>query len=1641
MERNKVNTQIMAKKTDEVDVSSLIEQPIESDHVEVSSLIEDPSSKKKAPTTPANGDSGLGLDAGTSGSETGGSEPAVSTLTEPQPENINPYTLKDYHPIKSKIEGVKSVLNSYREGAPILPSLGRAMTPEEQNKLDSDFESLKNFVGDSQGATAKIKQGVWATNKVLGEAIDEVLKFPGRFVDQTKDLFSKGVKAIDESIQSTAIPTLDAEHIAKLSPEIQRLGKLNAVDKSAHALSGAAKIVFGALNVVEAPAMMAFSGATESAGKLIGEDAVNKVMAPVTSALGIDENSSELAKLAGSIGDLVVVGAVLHSANKGLGAKKISDAAERFKQNKATEEDLHTLHDFIAENPETINEASKNVVEGNHKKQLDEIPQPILDLGKQHEAILADAANQTGLAKEVLEKKAAEIAEKHNAGMKSHVENQNTKDNILALEKSKEGLSKDSQDVIDEKIQELQKELPQPTEDNTVMPETDKEGKTIKPIQDESESKNNAEENSEGIQEPIGESETGSNQEKELLKVGGEQQQAPEIKSEDVVSPSESENNTLPKEPILPIEEANTGTAVSSKKKASPKKKDNADLGLPKTIQEAQTMYAKKEIGLPELQKHLERIRKTISHETTQKFYQDANGMGKDGRIPVSPIEPTSPKKISDIVLDVTNDTKQRLLYSKTGRSLGSYSPGNSAIKIRYSGDLDTTAHEVGHSVDDLFGVLDNPPSSLDSELSKFWDYGSKPPASLDPVKALSYKRSEGFAEWLRAFMVNPEEAKTSAPELFKLYDSKVDDQYKGALNKFSTDIREFAGSTGRDMTLANIEFEPKKADGIIKEILSKKDSGNEFSISFADKLNANFVNPLNAFNKAFEYAKGIKGIDEVLPEDNPEILSRLLLGFDGKYGEMLDQGMVDSENRILNDAKGNPKNLNWLLEPLNATDKTTIENDMKDVVAYMVSERTVELAKKFGRENVLTGIGGGIFKDMDVAQKTLNEFKNGDSEKFTRIQEAAKRYREFSDDILKYMVDKGRMSEKQYKQIKDDNLQYVALNRVMETEPGREIEPMFGGSNKIGSKSDPVMKITGSTKQIVNPYSSLINTLYKAVRESDRNEVLKSFRDIIYEPRNMHENNPKRFSDIGIIGKEGDKNSITIFVDGKPEQWIFQEDIYKALKGLDSEAYKLPSIITALPKVLRWTVTNFPTFALRNIARDFQDRIIKTEDNSGFKDLFGDKKHWHDVAVNGGLNSGYYFRDRASYYGLLDEAMNDLSKNKKTIILDPKRLKGAFEGYKNLLQKSETVNRVAEYRAAFRKAKTKGMDDYNASLYGAFKSRDLMDFQLMGNYMKIINQLVPFSNASVQGLRKAVVSAKNNPSGFATRMFLTTVVPSTALWLLNHKDDETAKEYEALPAYQRDMAWNFKIGPNTWASIPKPYELSLLGAGTDRTMSAATGNEKSFTGYGGSIAKAFSPVDEGNFAGPFQGIVEGLTNHDFFRDKYIVPPHENALDLSLRNTERASRFGKALQEVSGMDARKIDHFVKSQFSYFGNAALKTSNIGREDGDKFNIGDLGFFKQTPAYNSQPVQDFMKYAEKWGLTSSKQYKEFGKLAANYFNAENDIGKDATAGILVDYAKSVLRDWERSNKKKELKPKGGTPNASQDRSSGITTTPIK
>lgn len=609
-----------------------------------------------------------------------------------------------------------------------------------------------------------------------------------------------------------------------------------------------------------------------------------------------------------------------------------------------------------------------------------------------------------------------------------------------------------------------------------------------------------------------------------------------------------------------------------------------------------------------------------------------------------------------------------------------------------------------------------------------------------------------------------------------------------------------------------------------------------------------------------------------------------------------------------------------------------------------------------------IAGIGGGISSDEVVAHRTVAEFSH-DPKRLAMAQDAARRYRVWADALLRYQVDKGILSEDAYEYIRDHNQYYTAMQREMDniTPPGRGT-----GGSRLGSGKQLIHKFEGSQRQIKDPYQSLVDKTFETINEADRNEALVAFRDLLTGNRQMGQGPVQNFASIGRLARDGDVNTIKIkvrHVDPKTqvesirtEHWQFEEGVYKALKGFTSEPIMLPAWARVVPGIMRESVTHFPAFLARNVVRDALDRAIKTEVGSSFRDFARTAPaELRDFRLAGGDQAGHYLQSRENYNRTLSAATRDLATKPGNIMARPANY---LRRYQNLAKSSELVNRMAEYRAGYRHAtNVLGYDPYNAQLFAASKARGLMDFAVAGEYGRIINQLIPFTNATLQGTASLFRAARRNPGLFAARWGMHILAPTIAVYLWNRaQGGSTLAEYQQMPAYQRDLFWNFKVGPDAWVRIPKGYEVATMAAGVERALDMALGNKLAFDGYAGSLARSFLPIDESAIAGPLKTFLETMVNYSFFKGKSIVPPDEDKKRLELRRgATNSSSFGQALGHVLNADPRKVDYTMGNQLGGFGQL------LGTRSLTDALMTTSGFMTHSPGINARDVQGTMNAA--------------------------------------------------------------------------------
>ena len=1025
-------------------------------------------------------------------------------------------------------------------------------------------------------------------------------------------------------------------------------------------------------------------------------------------------------------------------------------------------------------------------------------------------------------------------------------------------------------------------------------------------------------------------------------------------------------------------------------------------------------------------------------------------------RIPVKPIVGRLAKSPYQIINDYSKAIGKLFQVRRLKPAqLGVYRPGSTMTANRFAGDLDTAAHELaGHWTDDKHGLgkpwMNDKTSPYDAELAGFWIHGS-------PSNDMKIKRAEGIAEFFRAYIMDPVTTIKQAPKFSAYVEQTLPKDALAALNQFSDDVRTWAGENPLRRAGLNIRMErPSVKERLYKALFG---DGREFSKSWVDELAARFSDNYHYAVKGFETALRMQGksIKNLKPSENFDLLVRWLSGHENRFSEQLENGLTPLQvtqveidpttgkpfppgsviklnprmevQRLTDPVTGQPMNLAWLLEAFDTSSKAAQDQDARDASALMVAERTLERGRQIDAEaqaqitptttpkqraailaeaerakSKISGLGAGMMSDVQAANQAITAL-NQDPNKAKRLREAARRYRAWANANLELMVEGGRMTREQVDAIKAANTQYVDMHRLSEE---FEVESMVAQSKggSLGTAKELMKRFKGSTLEIDNVYASLLKQTEAIQKEVARNRVMQTFVQQLESARGLYDGAAVELDRIGSKVSSEDRNTMTVYRNGKAEFWKLDKDIHAAIKGFgELGSNELLDVISKVTGVIRYVITRSPAFAIRNPLRDTIQRSVVSHSAARPWDILrgytdADKRRMQ--AFGGGM-FGHYGKDRFAWNKELERGMKEMRKDPRNILMTPLEL---WKGWERMLEASETLGRVAEFRKAYDKGvKELGYTPDEAALYAAGEARGLLDFAKMGTWMRQINKVIPFSNAAVRGLARSASGFMEDPVGFGVRWTLFVAMPTLAVRMLaKQMGGDVEEEYQQLPAWQRDFFWNVKVG-SYWLRIPKPYELGVMAGGVERALSRELGEKNSFDGYGGSVLKAMLPVgDFPSLLGPLKAPAEVAFNRDTFRDRDIVPIWERDLKLDLRKgANNASMVGQSVGRMLGVDPRNIDHLMGS-FGGLGTSVVDFTRPERKLGESA-LKATGLVLPTISSQSKDYQWVVDWAKANGKLGEKHVKALRDLAQEVYKAKTPQEADDLAKLVRRQATAI------------------------------------
>lgn len=542
-------------------------------------------------------------------------------------------------------------------------------------------------------------------------------------------------------------------------------------------------------------------------------------------------------------------------------------------------------------------------------------------------------------------------------------------------------------------------------------------------------------------------------------------------------------------------------------------------------------------------------------------------------------------------------------------------------------------------------------------------------------------------------------------------------------------------------------------------------------------------------------------------------------------------------------------------------------------------------------------------------------------------MEAARKELVAYSNRRLDTLVESGVLSKGQVDTMRSKWQNYMPLNRVFDD---AKVEFQSGLGKSFVNVGDPIQKLKGSNREVIDPIESMIKNTFKTEMAAGRNKVGRQLSSLAKD--DVDSLLVRKLAEGEDVGR---KNVVNILENGEKIYFEVTPEVYKALKGMGKETSNL--LIKALQapaSVLRAGATLTPEFALRNPMRDIVQAFINSE--SGFNPITDFAAGLASYIKKGDLyksflenNGGYgniISMDRNSHREIVNRMLKETPTGKFVNIVNPQSW---LRVLRSISDATESATKIGEFRAALRSGAT--------PQEAAYRARDLMDFARAGSSIRQANKVVAFLNANIQGKSKLIRSIERDPLGVGSRMVATMAVPSIAAYAANNAlaNDRQKAQIKDAPNWLRDTFWLIAVpGTDIVARLPKPFEGAAVSNVVERFMDYMLENDK--TAFDDFIKATASQQAIPVMLTGLTPLIEGMTNYSFFRQSPIIPMREQYLQRKDQQDIYTSEVGKTIaggigkvfgEETNFASPRIVDNTIKGMTAGLGGYALDFADM------------------------------------------------------------------------------------------------------------------
>lgn len=557
----------------------------------------------------------------------------------------------------------------------------------------------------------------------------------------------------------------------------------------------------------------------------------------------------------------------------------------------------------------------------------------------------------------------------------------------------------------------------------------------------------------------------------------------------------------------------------------------------------------------------------------------------------------------------------------------------------------------------------------------------------------------------------------------------------------------------------------------------------------------------------------------------------------------------------------------------------------------------------------------------------------------------------QYNQKLLDKTVEYGLISKETADMLKKKYPDYVPFERIFSPE---ELNPAKGnGAGPASLSTQSVIKrIEGSERQIQPPLESILSKTNDVIAQGERNLAAQEVAKTMDLP-----GNPLGLRELKAGETIGAKPTISFLENGVKRVFETTPEVAAAAKSLTRQQLGLVGKILSYPtRALRLGATGLNVgFAGANVVKDLASSFINSKNplSSSVANpkvflkalaaaLHHNGKSYQEVVRAGAAGTSYDIGRNAAKatVGKIRSERNIATKALYTV-RHPSELVRIAE---DTIGRSEEFGRALQYYGGKSAAVRQGMTQEMATKYGADAARNnTVNFARAGEYARVLNSVLPYFNAGIQGSRTFMRNVKERPAQTVSKVVITAFMPVAAVTAWNVGDSKRREAYDDISDYEKQN--NIIIVPpnpvkddkGRWnvMKIPMSQEVANLGSIVRNGVEAMAGDANFDVGAAfGDLIGTTTSLNAGNprqLVGQLtpQAIkptIEALTNQNLFTGNTIVPDKMKNLDAKDQYGKYTSGTARVLGKATGISPFQIDNTIRTGFGGLGQNVVNVAD-------------------------------------------------------------------------------------------------------------------